>query len=48
MGEESLGLFVRGGARLDDDVHAPGLLRLVVGDLREHEVLLEAHGVNVA
>jgi hypothetical protein len=22
MGEESLGLFVRGGARLDDDVHA--------------------------
>jgi hypothetical protein len=32
----------------DDDVHAPHLVDLVIVDLREHDVLLQAHGVVAA
>src|ERR1700749_1285022 len=31
--------------RVEDDVHAPHRLRLVVVDFDEHDVLLQAHGI---
>src|SRR5436190_5771471 len=42
----SLVIGLRSGG--DDDVHAPDLVDLVVVDLREHDVLLEPHGVVAA
>src|SRR5262245_49672609 len=35
-------LIIRLGGRTNDDVHAPDLIDLVVVDLREHDVLLDA------
>src|SRR5690606_15818315 len=36
-------LVVRLGGRADDDVHSPDLIDLVVVDLGEHDVFLDAH-----
>src|SRR5205085_336047 len=43
-GEKRFRLLVRLRGGVDDDVHAPGRLGLVVVDLDEDDVLLEAHG----
>src|SRR5262245_44729643 len=44
-GEKGLGLLIGPRRRLKDDVHAPYGLRLVVVDLDEDDVLLQAHRV---
>src|ERR1051326_8317756 len=44
-GEQRLGFLVRPCGGHDDDVHAPGGIDLVVIDLREHQLLLEAERV---
>src|SRR6185312_2510908 len=46
--EKRLGLFVGLRRRVENDVHAPDRLRLVVVDFQEHDVLLETHGVVAA
>ena len=46
--QKRAGLVVGLRSGADDDVHAPDLLDLVVVDLREHDVLLDAQGVVAA
>src|SRR3546814_16246665 len=46
--QESLGFLVRLRSRADDDVHATDLVDLVVVDLREDQLLLEAEGIVAA
>ena len=46
--EERARFLVGPGGGADDDVHAPDLVDLVVVDLREHQMLLEAQGVVAA
>src|SRR3569833_2775298 len=48
FGEESFRFLVRAGRGHHHDVHAPDLVDLVVVDLGEHQVLLQAHGVVAA
>src|ERR687887_303622 len=45
VAEEGLRLLVRPRGGHDDDVHAPGLVDLVVDDLREDQLLAEAEGI---
>src|SRR5579871_2468821 len=46
--EKRFGFLVGLRSGVEDDVHAPHRLRLVVVDLQEHDVFLEAHGVIAA
>src|SRR5262249_36910353 len=46
--EKRLGFVIGPRSRVDDDIHAPRRLSLVVVDLDENDVLLEAHGVVAA
>ena len=46
--EKRLGFRVGLRRRADDDVHAAHLVDLVVVDLGEHDLLLQAHGVVAA
>src|SRR6185503_4284815 len=43
--EKRLGLFVGLRRSVEDNIHAPNRLGLVVVDFQEHDVFLHAHGV---
>ena len=47
-GQQRTRLVVGLGAGADRDIHAPGVGRLVVVDLREDDVFLEAEGIVAA
>src|SRR5580698_1392377 len=46
--EKRFGFFVGLRRRVENDVHAPDRLGLVVVDFQEHDVLFQAHGVVAA